>query len=479
MKKILLIDTNTSPFNEAFPVYPIGLDYLEGAIKKEGAYETHILDLTRMGGGLPSPDFGIRKKRSLELIKETVTQESWDVIGLSLRNIDSTYPMTDGDPNLHYYIPDLLAYIDCVTRFSDEKTFIVFGGTAFSMMPDVFMEGRRENCYGIIGAAESTFPHLIQSLLAGNAVSRITRPAIHTIGTLQNRELIRKYFDLPVGESTFGIRTKIGCGQFCGYCPYPLISGPGQYLKETVQVLEEIRLLKDIHQDVGSSQPLRVMFADDIFNRPLTQAKGILRAMIDTGEIPDSWHAYLDPKNIDEDFIRLILETNGYCRPEIRPSNKIPSKRSFHFLFDLESGSSRMLKKIGKPYDVNDIVCSVDTFKRTARRYGGRQDITSIEFGFHILLGYPGEDEESVRETCGLINLLGPSRIAFQIGVRIYPKTPLAGETQGILWREEEDLIKPLFADMNRTVILEWLKKYLDDRYRVIGQKGNMVLIGE
>ena len=36
MADVLLIDTNTTPFNEAFPVYPIGLDYLQGALAESG-----------------------------------------------------------------------------------------------------------------------------------------------------------------------------------------------------------------------------------------------------------------------------------------------------------------------------------------------------------------------------------------------------------------------------------------------------------
>ena len=71
MKKILLIDTNTTPFNEAFPAYPTGLDYLQGALKEKGIEETRIVDLTRMGG-LTSSNFKARKKRSLDLIEKTV-----------------------------------------------------------------------------------------------------------------------------------------------------------------------------------------------------------------------------------------------------------------------------------------------------------------------------------------------------------------------------------------------------------------------
>ncbi len=479
MKKILLLDTNTTPFNEAFPVYPIGLDYLEGVLKETGLHETHILDLTRAGGPLTSPDFTQRKRKSLEIIKKTITGKHWDIIGLSLRNIDSTYPMGDGDQNLHYYLPELLEYLDCVKESAGGNTSIVLGGTAFSMMPDVFMERQRDNCCGIMGAGESSFPDLVQAILRGDSVPRITRAATHRIGTLQNRALIRKYLDMPVGESTFGVRTKIGCGQLCGYCPYPLISGSGQYLKDTEKVIEEIRLLKDVQREAGSGQPVRVMFADDIFNRPLSHAKEILRAMIQENETPGSWHAYLDPKNIDEEFVDLIFETNGWCQPMNRPTNSELAERSFHFLFDIDSGSSRMLRKIGKPFDIEDIMLSVNTFKKAARIREEEPDIASVRFGFHILLGYPGEDRESVKETCSLINELMPANVQVQVGVRVYPKTNLARETKGILWKEDGDLIKPLFTDMNVSEILSWLKRYLHNRYTRIEQKGNMILINK
>jgi len=74
MANILLIDTNTTPFNEAFPVYPTGLDYLQGALMDKGLGRAHILDLTRRGGPLTSPDLRERKKKSLDLIRKVLSE---------------------------------------------------------------------------------------------------------------------------------------------------------------------------------------------------------------------------------------------------------------------------------------------------------------------------------------------------------------------------------------------------------------------
>lgn len=476
MNRILLIDTNTTPFNEVFPVYPVGLDYLQGILKGKGFGDTHVLDLTRMGGPLSSPDFRERARRSLALIREAVSKSHWDIIGLSLRNIDSTYPVGEGDRSLHYYLPDLLAYVDSVAEASP-NSFMVLGGTAFSMMPEIFLKDRPGNCCGIIGAGESSFPGLVEALLTGGSVPRITRSDGQIIGTLQNRELIGRYLRRPVGDSTFGIRTKNGCGQRCGYCPYPLISGPRQHLKDPEKVLEEIAFMMEAHGAIGSSQPLRIMFADDIFNRPIEHAKAILRAMLDNDRLLDSWHAYLDPKHIDDELVELIFETNGWSRRLDEPGSPGHGRRWFSFPFDIENGSSRMLKKMGKPYAADHIISSVDAFKRVAARYEKRKDIAAIQFGFHVVLGYPGENEASVEETCGLINALRPDRVAFQLGVRVYPRTPLAEETRGTLWSEETDLVEPTFADLEKPSLMAWLRKYLSPHYTRFAEKGNMIWV--
>ncbi|MFC1814857.1 B12-binding domain-containing radical SAM protein [Thermodesulfobacteriota bacterium] len=473
MANILLIDTNTTPFNEAFPVYPTGLDYLQGALKEKGMDEAHILDLTRMGGPLSSPNFKERKKKSLDLIKKTVSEGRWDIIGLSLRNIDSTYPVGDGDPGLHYYLPDLMDYIDCATGSSKAGTPIVLGGTGFTMAPEVLLKDRPDNCYGVIGPGESSFPGLVEKLLNGASAEAITRTCEPSIGKLQNRALIREYLSFPLSESTFGIRTKIGCGQHCGYCPYPIINGREQHFKKINIVLEELDLIRTINQQGDTPQPMQVMFADDIFNRPGGHAKDILKAMLDNGLILASWHAYLDPKNIDEEFMELVFQTNGWRRP----TNGKNSPRTFFFSIDIESGSATMLKHLQKPYTVSDLISAAEAFKRVAKRYKKRTDIAAINLGLHVLLGYPGECEETIKETCQLINAIKPAQIAFQLGVRVYPQTPLAQKTKGTLWHQELDLAKPVFATLAESDVLKWLDKHLNPRYCNLVQKGNMILI--
>jgi hypothetical protein len=474
MTDILLIDTNTTPFNEAFPVYPIGLDYLQGALDEAGLGRAVILDLTRAGGPLSGGDFSERQARSLALIEQALESRSWDIIGLSLRNVDSTYPVMEDEVGLHHYLPQLSAYLDLVQAKADPKTPVVLGGTAFSMMPVFFKKNRPDNWHGLIGPAEISFVDLARKILNGGSGPGPAAGSEIALGSLQNRELMGRYLERPITESTFGLRTKLGCGQKCGYCPYPLINGPRRMLKSPESVAAELKVLKSVHDQHPSGQPWRFMFADDIFNRPLDHAKDVLRTMVDQNLIPFSWHAYLDPGRIDLEFFDLAAATNGWCRHEYPDGT---GRRAMIFPFDAESGSDRMLAALGKPFTRDRLLASVDIFKQAAAGWFARGLMDYADFGLHLLIGYPGEDEESIAETCDLINQTRPREVALQLGVRVYPNTPLAELTRGQLWREEPDLYRSTSVPVDEEAVLNWLRRYLDDDYDRLSRQGNMLLI--
>jgi len=476
MPDILLIDTNTTPFNEAFPVYPIGLDYLQGALNDAGLGPVEVLDLTRAGGPLGREALSLRGGRSLDLIRQKLAEKPWDLVGLSLRNLDSTYPILDGPAELHYYLPQLSQYLDCVATHADPRTRVVLGGTGFSIMPEAFLVGRPDTWHGVVGPGEGVLVELARGILAGVDQPRLTKANGRdtAIGRLQNRALLGAYLDLPQGEGSFGLRSKTGCGQACGYCPYPLINGPKQNLKDPAEVVEELRLLSEVHARHPARPPLRFMFADDIFNRPLDHAKAILKAMLAAGIRPDAWHAYLDPSGLDREFFELALASGGWSRPGPEGLDG----RVMFFPFDVESGSDRILAKLGKPYRAKDVLAGVEAWRAVSGAAVARGELAAAGLGFHLLLGYPGEDEASIAETCRLVNQAQPDQVAVQLAVRVYPGTPLARQTKEQLWQREEDLRRPVFAPIDEDQIMTWLRRHLDAAYDRLARRGNMLLIG-
>jgi len=210
------------------------------------------------------------------------------------------------------------------------------------------------------------------------------------------------------------------------------------------------------------------MFADDIFNASLEHANQILKAILNTQEIPESWHTYLNPKDIDQELLELIVEANGWSY------YSDTGQRTIVFSFDIDSGCDRILSNIGKGFTTDDIKRSLAAFDNVRRGCEHRAEVT-FNTVFHLLLGYLGEDEESIRESCQFLNETLPDRISLQVGVRVYPHTPLAQQTRGVLWHEPKDLLEPTFVPFNKAEIKTWLSRYLSPQYRLISEAGNMI----
>lgn len=137
-----------------------------------------------------------------------------------------------------------------------------------------------------------------------------------------------------------------------------------------------------------------------------------------------------------------------------------------------------MLRLLRKPYQAADLLAGVELYRRVTGRALEQGRLAGAAFGFHLLLGYPGEDEASVQQTCKLINQAQPHQIAVQLGVRVYPGTPLAQAVTGQLWQAEEDLYQPVFVRADPERMLAWLRKYLDADYDRLARRGSMLMIG-
>jgi len=462
---ILLIDTNTGFFNLTFPVYPLGMDYLEGSLLEKG-FEVQILDLSLAAGFEIENQEEQREEKIRQALTQTMGGKKWDIIGVGIRNVDSTYQWTGSHDRFNYYLPTIQKYLHWINSFNREQSPIILGGSGFSLMSEEILSFLGEDYKGLAGPGERAFPEMVKGLVEGRALERLSsesHPA--KIGTLQNIDLLKAY-SVYSARASIGIRTKNGCGKQCHYCPYPEISGYSPATKPLPDILKEIRLIRHL-----AGFPA-FMFTDDIFNLPLEHAKQVLRAMIEEGEIPESWHAYISPKEIDEEFIELVIESHGWSYPY---KNSSSVGRVVIFPFDLDSGSDRMLKNMGKDFKLDDVYRSLQAFERVRQRLKS----VRLEKSYHFLLGYLGEDEESIRETCGFIKDTNPDKISVQVGIRIYPYTPLAQETKGIFWKQNQDLLKPTFIPVDRDKIIQWFAHYLPDQYILLNESGGMATFGK
>src|SRR5512145_1465084 len=137
MKKVLLISANM--MKKPYPVYPLGLDYVAGALNSR--YQTRILDMNEFS--------------SLDVLGEHIRQYAPDYIGLSIRNIDNTDTI-----NRHGFLSDYQDLVGVIRQNS--QATLILGGSGYTIFPLEFIRALGAD-YGIAGEGER-LPALLSAL---------------------------------------------------------------------------------------------------------------------------------------------------------------------------------------------------------------------------------------------------------------------------------------------------------------------------
>ena len=383
-----------------YPVFPLGLAYLVRALRDEG-HTTEVLDLC------------FSQDPSVEL-KETLRRFQPEWIGLSLRNLDNlTYPTSVS------YLKEVGEVIQVCRQASSAK--LILGGSGYSLAPQELIN-YLDIDFGIIGEGEEVLLNLINSFEKGVSIS----PSPHLlIKGAPLPDLIGGAKVLPIktpDRSLFetrrylekggmgNIQTKRGCPFSCIYCTYPLLEGKEVRLRKTEEVIDELQKLTQEGVDY-------VYFVDDIFNYPPSYAEDLCREMI-RSKVRIKWSAFVNPGFLTKDLLKWMGEA-GCVGIE----------------FGTDSGSPRMLKNYKKSFNLEPIIQSSQFCSELGMNHC-----------HYVLLGGPGEDDETVEESFQFMDRLDPTAVIAMLGIRIYPGTEMEriARSQGVI-RQDSNLIFPHF----------------------------------
>lgn len=365
-----------------------------------------------------------------------------DVIGLSVRNIDN-----QDSRNTIFYLDSLTD----IVRLCREHTGvpIVLGGSGFSIHPARCLQ-YLEADFGIYGEGEQSFPMLLAALEKGAAVDRIPgavwingdNPAVnppHFITDL-NRWVQPSYDDFEVNRyqdyrsgtmpGCVTVQSKRGCHMKCIYCSTPFLEGTSCRARKIENVVQDIAYLNERY---GIR---RFYLADNVFNFPLSAAKDFCREVIKRG-LTIEWQAIMNPAYGDAELFDLMRKAG--C--------------TFISLGN-ESGAELILKNLKKGFSPK----RVRQMAALARGHG-------IKYGCFLLLGGPGEDRDTVRQSVEFVEELAPAIVSMKAGIRIYPGTKL----EKIALEEKQispgqDLLFPAFY--MSSAIREWIWDYLEETCR-------------
>ncbi len=406
--KVLLVNPNQMKP----PVTPIGLDYITSSLEVAG-FEVDLIDLCFASSwqGELNAYFGDRDPLA---------------IGVTVRNTDDCYYLSQD-----FILPRIKGVIDYIKERTSRS--LILGGVGFSVMPERIL-AYMEVDLGIWGDGEWALPALLKKMAEGEDFYGIPGLIYRRDGGYhRNPPELPAILDLPLPrreavdnpryfrEGGMGsVETKRGCEQRCIYCADPLAKGKRYRLRPPRTVVDEMEILLEKGVD-------HLHICDSEFNLPYDHATGVCEEIIRRGLGKRlSWYAYLSPVPFSDELARLMSKAG--CKG---------------IDFGVDHGDDRILKNLGRQFTSADLR---ETAKLCRRH--------RIPFMYDLLLGSPGEDEESLTKTISLMKEIGPSRVGISAGVRIYPETRLAeivleegvhegnGNLRGVV---RSDLFAPIF----------------------------------
>lgn len=236
-----------------------------------------------------------------------------------------------------------------------------------------------------------------------------------------------------IGEFV-SLRTAKSCPFSCAYCGFPIRAG--KYTYTTVEHIEkELNAIKDI------GTVTTITFLDDTFNVPLKRFKEILRMMI-RNKYGFKWNSYYRCDHWDEETFDLMQEAG--CEGAF---------------LGVESGSDLMLSRMHKSARRKDYLKVIPLLRQAG-----------IITHANLIIGFPGETEETFEETFSLIEDARPDFFRAQLWYAD-PVTPVWKHKeeygingQGFNWSHKTmdyhracDMIDKMFLSLeNSTWLPQW-----------------------
>jgi tRNA-2-methylthio-N6-dimethylallyladenosine synthase len=282
---------------------------------------------------------------------------------------------------------DVVVFNTCTVREKPDTRLAAYLGNATARkreQPDLviavggcYAEAQRERIFDLYPAVDVAFgpgsiPHLGEWIEAGGyAVPR---------GKFGTHEHFAA--DLPPQRARrfqAWVQVSMGCNSKCAYCIVPAVRGgeqsrrPGEIVAEVTRLAAEgVREVTLLGQNVNS-------WGRDLAPDIRTEFGELLRACDAVEGIERIRFTSPHPKDFRDPVIQAMAECASVCE---------------HAHLPLQSGASRVLKRMRRTYDR-------DRYLRLVEKL--RHAIPDLALGTDIIVGFPGESDEDFEETIEVV----------------------------------------------------------------------------
>ena len=198
-----------------------------------------------------------------------------------------------------------------------------------------------------------------------------------------------------------GLKVQDGCDHACTYCIVHVARGPARSVPAEAVVDEARAYLR-----AGVKELVLTGIDIGAYDDCGTGVAKLAERLLEESEAacaPDDIPARIrissiEPLNVGESLIDLLAASDGrLCR---------------HLHLPLQSGSSKVLREMARPYTAEWFEELVGTM---------RDRIPSLSLSTDVIVGFPGETEQDFADTCDLVRRARFSRL------HVFPYSPRAG----------------------------------------------------
>jgi radical SAM superfamily enzyme YgiQ (UPF0313 family) len=421
--KVTLINPPYPPNVHSHPPFiPLGIAYL-GAIAEQEGHEVNVIDCQA-------------EKLTYNAFRERISKETPDVIGVTATTLlyKSAMKLINIAKEAH---PNAITMLG-----GSHGTF--WDENALNEYPTLDIVVRREG--------EITFKELLNNLQnkisLANVLGITLRQKDGKIIRTPDRPFIEDLDKLPfpahhllpldalkrMGKVLFPLITSRGCVFWCDFCSTVRMFGRGYRWRSPKNVVDEMQL---VHDKYGVEQ---VTFYDDAFsvdrNRVLKICEELHARKLDM-----IWDCGTRVDMVDRDLLKTMRDAGCIA-----------------VWLGVESGSEAILGAMNKKIKLD----------QTRLAYKTAHDVGLMTIA-NVVLGFPGETEQTAKETIRFVKELNPDDVGFYVATP-YPGTPMYDQVIKNGWLRVTDFDK--YDTAGPTFETPWLsmEKLAEIRYKAYQQ---------
>lgn len=235
------------------------------------------------------------------------------------------------------------------------------------------------------------------------------------------------------------VKIEDGCNQFCSYCIIPYARGPVRSRRQE-DVVEEIKRLSQqgVKEIILTGTHLGAYGSEKGNSKALTQ---LMQKLTELDELKRVRLSSIEGTEIDQGMVELIAEKDIFCP---------------HLHLPLQSGSDQILEAMNRPYTVKE-------FKKTIAEL--RKRIPDLAVTTDVIVGFPGETEETFAETLEVVKEIGFSK------VHVFPFSAREGTPAAEMDQINGNIIKDYSKKLrllNEALMLSYQKKFINQEKEVL-----------